>query len=111
MEGEDIVSVRYFSSYVKDYFLVIVCMQVYYYYCLYNITFALISLAEDLSFLFEKKDFKDRPRSTGTKSTLSLRLEQCPQQLNNPFNEYSKFDGKVWTINLFLFVFLQSLKN
>ncbi|KAF3848702.1 hypothetical protein F7725_015199 [Dissostichus mawsoni] len=35
-----------------------------------------------------------RPRRTGTKSTLSLRLEQCPQQLNNPFNEYSKFDGK-----------------
>ncbi|XP_030631308.1 target of rapamycin complex 2 subunit MAPKAP1 isoform X3 [Chanos chanos] len=50
--------------------------------------------AEDLSSLFERKDFKDRPRSTGTKSTLSLRLEQCPQQLNNPFNEYSKFDGK-----------------
>lgn len=51
--------------------------------------------AEDLGSLFEKRDFKDRPRSTGTKSTLSLRLEQCPQQLNNPFNEYSKFDGKV----------------
>uniref|UniRef100_A0A8C7DF48 Target of rapamycin complex 2 subunit MAPKAP1 n=1 Tax=Oncorhynchus kisutch TaxID=8019 RepID=A0A8C7DF48_ONCKI len=50
--------------------------------------------AEDLGSLFEKRDFKDRPRSTGTKSTLSLRLEQCPQQLNNPFNEYSKFDGK-----------------
>ncbi|XP_042158643.1 target of rapamycin complex 2 subunit MAPKAP1 isoform X1 [Oncorhynchus tshawytscha] len=50
--------------------------------------------AEDLGSLFEKNDFKDRPRSTGTKSTLSLRLEQCPQQLNNPFNEYSKFDGK-----------------
>uniref|UniRef100_A0AAR2J3L9 Target of rapamycin complex 2 subunit MAPKAP1 n=1 Tax=Pygocentrus nattereri TaxID=42514 RepID=A0AAR2J3L9_PYGNA len=49
---------------------------------------------DDLSSLFEKKDFKDRPRCTGTKSTLSLRLEQCPQQLNNPFNEYSKFDGK-----------------
>lgn len=57
--------------------------------------FIFIYLAEDLSFLFEKKDFKDKPRSTGTKSTLSLRLEQCPQQLNNPFNEYSKFDGKV----------------
>lgn len=49
---------------------------------------------EDLGSLFEKRDFKDRPKSTGTKSTLSLRLEQCPQQLNNPFNEYSKFDGK-----------------
>ena len=50
---------------------------------------------EDLGSLFEKRDFKDRPQKTGTKSTLSLRLEQCPQQLNNPFNEYSKFDGKV----------------
>uniref|UniRef100_A0A3B4YEB8 Target of rapamycin complex 2 subunit MAPKAP1 n=1 Tax=Seriola lalandi dorsalis TaxID=1841481 RepID=A0A3B4YEB8_SERLL len=49
---------------------------------------------EDLGTLFEKRDYKDRPRTTGTKSTLSLRLEQCPQQLNNPFNEYSKFDGK-----------------
>uniref|UniRef100_A0A669CWV8 Target of rapamycin complex 2 subunit MAPKAP1 n=1 Tax=Oreochromis niloticus TaxID=8128 RepID=A0A669CWV8_ORENI len=49
---------------------------------------------EDLGSLFEKRDFKDRPRTAGTKSTLSLRLEQCPQQLNNPFNEYSKFDGK-----------------
>uniref|UniRef100_A0A8C4SBZ0 Target of rapamycin complex 2 subunit MAPKAP1 n=1 Tax=Erpetoichthys calabaricus TaxID=27687 RepID=A0A8C4SBZ0_ERPCA len=49
---------------------------------------------EDFSSLFEKKDFKDKPVSTGKQSTLSLRLEQCPQQLNNPFNEYSKFDGK-----------------
>uniref|UniRef100_A0A7N9AR83 Target of rapamycin complex 2 subunit MAPKAP1 n=1 Tax=Mastacembelus armatus TaxID=205130 RepID=A0A7N9AR83_9TELE len=49
---------------------------------------------DDVGSLFEKRDFKDRPRSTGIKSTLSLRLEQCPQQLNNPFNEYSKFDGK-----------------
>ncbi|XP_023193717.1 target of rapamycin complex 2 subunit MAPKAP1 isoform X2 [Xiphophorus maculatus] len=50
--------------------------------------------AEDLGSLFEKRDYKDRPRTAGAKSTLSLRLEQCPQQLNNPFNEYSKFDGK-----------------
>ncbi|XP_008421292.1 target of rapamycin complex 2 subunit MAPKAP1 isoform X1 [Poecilia reticulata] len=50
--------------------------------------------AEDLGSLFEKWDYKDRPRTAGVKSTLSLRLEQCPQQLNNPFNEYSKFDGK-----------------
>ncbi|PWA15248.1 hypothetical protein CCH79_00020354 [Gambusia affinis] len=49
---------------------------------------------EDLGSLFEKRDFKDRLRTAGAKSTLSLRLEQCPQQLNNPFNEYSKFDGK-----------------
>nr|XP_061800754.1 target of rapamycin complex 2 subunit MAPKAP1-like isoform X4 [Nerophis lumbriciformis] len=49
---------------------------------------------EDLGSFFEKRDFKDRARSTCMKSTLSLRLEQCPQQLNNPFNEYSKFDGK-----------------
>lgn len=50
---------------------------------------------EDFGSLFEKRDFKERQRTSGTKSTLSLRLEQCPQQLNNPFNEYSKFDGKV----------------
>ncbi|XP_077354153.1 target of rapamycin complex 2 subunit MAPKAP1 isoform X3 [Festucalex cinctus] len=49
---------------------------------------------EDLGSFFEKRDFKDRMRSACVKSTLSLRLEQCPQQLNNPFNEYSKFDGK-----------------
>ncbi|XP_061732858.1 target of rapamycin complex 2 subunit MAPKAP1 isoform X2 [Nerophis ophidion] len=49
---------------------------------------------EDLGSFFEKRDFKDKQRSTCMKSTLSLRLEQCPQQLNNPFNEYSKFDGK-----------------
>ncbi|KAK5606036.1 Target of rapamycin complex 2 subunit mapkap1, partial [Crenichthys baileyi] len=49
---------------------------------------------EDLGSLFEKRDYKDRPQTRGAKSTLSLRLEQCPQQLNNPFNEYSKFDGK-----------------
>ncbi|MBN3279879.1 SIN1 protein, partial [Polyodon spathula] len=49
---------------------------------------------EDMGALFEKKDFKDRPAGCGKPSTLSLRLEQCPQQLNNPFNEYSKFDGK-----------------
>ncbi|XP_077441791.1 target of rapamycin complex 2 subunit MAPKAP1 isoform X3 [Vanacampus margaritifer] len=52
------------------------------------------SQSEDLGSFFEKRDFKDRLRSTCVKSTLSLRLEQCPQQLNNPFNEYSKFDGK-----------------
>ncbi|XP_041094442.1 target of rapamycin complex 2 subunit MAPKAP1-like [Polyodon spathula] len=51
---------------------------------------------EDMGALFEKKDFKDRPAGCGKPSTLSLRLEQCPQQLNNPFNEYSKFDGKVF---------------
>lgn len=54
-----------------------------------------VSLVEDFGSLFEKRDFKERQRTSGTKSTLSLRLEQCPQQLNNPFNEYSKFDGKV----------------
>ena len=56
-----------------------------------------LSLVEDFGSLFEKRDFKERQRTSGTKSTLSLRLEQCPQQLNNPFNEYSKFDGKVAT--------------
>lgn len=31
-----------------------------------------------------------------------MRLEQCPLQLNNPFNEYSKFDGKVSGPHVFL---------
>nr|XP_033817144.1 target of rapamycin complex 2 subunit MAPKAP1 isoform X2 [Geotrypetes seraphini] len=49
---------------------------------------------EELSSLFEKKNFKVKTLITGKQSVLSLRLEQCPLQLNNPFNEYSKFDGK-----------------
>uniref|UniRef100_A0A8C5WV62 Sin1 N-terminal domain-containing protein n=1 Tax=Laticauda laticaudata TaxID=8630 RepID=A0A8C5WV62_LATLA len=52
--------------------------------------------AEELSHLFEKKNFKVKPAHAPVKpSILSVRLEQCPLQLNNPFNEYSKFDGKV----------------
>ncbi|XP_062929482.1 target of rapamycin complex 2 subunit MAPKAP1 isoform X4 [Mobula hypostoma] len=50
--------------------------------------------AEELACLFEKKDFRAKPLNTATSSVLSVRLEHCPQQLNNPFNEYSKFDGK-----------------
>ncbi|CAI5794284.1 Hypothetical predicted protein [Podarcis lilfordi] len=51
--------------------------------------------AEELSLLFEKKNFRVKPQRAATKpSILSVRLEQCPLQLNNPFNEYSKFDGK-----------------
>ncbi|KAM3911934.1 target of rapamycin complex 2 subunit MAPKAP1 [Leptodactylus fuscus] len=49
---------------------------------------------EELSSLFEKKSFKEKPPPSGKPSILSVRLEQCPLQLNNPFNEYSKFDGK-----------------
>ena len=54
-----------------------------------------VAVVEDMSSLFEKRDLRNREQMSGSKSTLSLRLEQCPQQLNNPFNEYSKFDGKV----------------
>ncbi|XP_048822413.1 target of rapamycin complex 2 subunit MAPKAP1 isoform X3 [Lagopus muta] len=50
--------------------------------------------AEELSSLFEKKNFRVRSPCSGKQSILSVRLEQCPLQLNNPFNEYSKFDGK-----------------
>lgn len=50
--------------------------------------------AQELRSLFEKKSLKEKPPSSGKQSTLSVRLEQCPLQLNNPFNEYSKFDGK-----------------
>lgn len=45
--------------------------------------------------LFEKKNFRLKPPHAVKPSILSVRLEQCPLQLNNPFNEYSKFDGKV----------------
>lgn len=51
--------------------------------------------AQELRSLFEKKSLKEKPPSLGKQSILSVRLEQCPLQLNNPFNEYSKFDGKV----------------
>lgn len=51
--------------------------------------------AQELRSLFEKKSLKEKPPSSGKQSILSVRLEQCPLQLNNPFNEYSKFDGKV----------------
>ncbi|XP_029467353.1 target of rapamycin complex 2 subunit MAPKAP1 isoform X2 [Rhinatrema bivittatum] len=50
--------------------------------------------AEELSSLFEKKNFRIKASNSGKQSILSVRLEQCPLQLNNPFNEYSKFDGK-----------------
>ncbi|XP_062950155.1 target of rapamycin complex 2 subunit MAPKAP1-like isoform X2 [Cynocephalus volans] len=50
--------------------------------------------AQELKSLFEKKLLKEKPPSSGKQSILSVRLEQCPLQLNNPFNEYSKFDGK-----------------
>lgn len=50
--------------------------------------------ADDLSLLFEKKNFREKTPRSGKPSILSVRLEQCPLQLNNPFNEYSKFDGK-----------------
>ncbi|XP_069097864.1 target of rapamycin complex 2 subunit MAPKAP1 isoform X1 [Pleurodeles waltl] len=50
--------------------------------------------AEELSSLFEKKNFKAKTSTSSKQSILSVRLEQCPLQLNNPFNEYSKFDGK-----------------
>ncbi|XP_053551614.1 target of rapamycin complex 2 subunit MAPKAP1 [Bombina bombina] len=50
--------------------------------------------AEELSTFFEKKNFREKAANHGKQSILSVRLEQCPLQLNNPFNEYSKFDGK-----------------
>nr|XP_010300197.1 PREDICTED: target of rapamycin complex 2 subunit MAPKAP1-like [Balearica regulorum gibbericeps] len=53
--------------------------------------------AEELSSLFEKKNFRVKSPCSGKQSILSVRLEQCPLQLNNPFNEYSKFDGKFLT--------------
>lgn len=75
----------------------------------WHVVSQLLFIVDDLGSLFEKKDFKDRPRQSGVKSTLSLRLEQCPQQLNNPFNEYSKFDGKV--SDLFVTLYTASVRR
>ncbi|XP_021117717.1 target of rapamycin complex 2 subunit MAPKAP1 isoform X5 [Heterocephalus glaber] len=62
--------------------------------------------AQELKSLFEKKSLKEKPPSSGKQSILSVRLEQCPLQLNNPFNEYSKFDGKVvFSTQLFLLLY------
>ncbi|KAI2553907.1 MAPKAP1 isoform 8, partial [Pan troglodytes] len=44
--------------------------------------------AQELKSLFEKKSLKEKPPISGKQSILSVRLEQCPLQLNNPFNEY-----------------------
>ncbi|CAH6788947.1 Mapkap1 [Phodopus roborovskii] len=62
--------------------------------------------AQELKSLFEKKSLKEKPPSSGKQSILSVRLEQCPLQLNNPFNEYSKFDGKPMTALILLDTYL-----
>ncbi|XP_071947297.1 target of rapamycin complex 2 subunit MAPKAP1-like [Antedon mediterranea] len=48
--------------------------------------------AEDLNILFAKKEVL--PVITSGKSTLATQLEQFPHQTNNPFSEYSRYDGK-----------------
>ncbi|XP_033119134.1 target of rapamycin complex 2 subunit MAPKAP1-like isoform X2 [Anneissia japonica] len=48
--------------------------------------------AEDLNVLFAKKEVV--PPVKSVKSALAVQLEQFPNQTNNPFSEYSKFDGK-----------------
>ncbi|KAM4847567.1 target of rapamycin complex 2 subunit MAPKAP1 isoform X3 [Urocitellus parryii] len=63
--------------------------------------------AQELKSLFEKKSLKEKPPSSGKQSILSVRLEQCPLQLNNPFNEYSKFDGKFSADTTSLYVALR----
>ena len=44
---------------------------------------------------FERKELSPRPATvTSRKSALSLQLEEF-DQINNPFMEYAKFDGRV----------------
>ena len=44
---------------------------------------------------FERKEISPRPATvTSRKSALSLQLEEF-DQINNPFMEYAKFDGRV----------------
>jgi len=45
---------------------------------------------------FERKDLTPKPATpTSRKSALSLQLEEFDQNVNNPFMEYAKFDGRV----------------
>ena len=45
---------------------------------------------------FERKELVPRPASLSSrKSALSLQLEEFDQNVNNPFMDYAKFDGRV----------------
>jgi len=51
--------------------------------------------AEDLSDVFGKREVKQEKTKTVAVSQLSRQLEESIGKPNNPFLEYSKFDGEV----------------
>ena len=53
------------------------------------------SIGEDLSNVFAKREVKPAKSKTVTVSQLSRQLEESRGKPNNPFLEYSKFDGEV----------------
>ena len=55
-----------------------------------------IFLVEEYGEHFERKEVTPRPPTLSSrKSALSLKLEEFDQNVNNPFMEYAKFDGRV----------------
>ena len=59
---------------------------------IYNLCLFSVNEFEEL---FEKKEVARVVVTGKLKSALSLQLEQFDSTPNNPFMEYSKFDGKV----------------
>ena len=57
-------------------------------------------IEEDLSNVFAKREVKPVKSKTVTVSQLSRQLEESRGKPNNPFLEYSKYDGEVRTNQL-----------
>ena len=53
-------------------------------------------LEENLSQLFPYKSIEKIKEKNPKKSALSIQIERHPTIQNNPFNEYAKFDGRVY---------------
>lgn len=74
-----------------------------------NLVSFFVFSAEDLSDVFGKREVKQEKSKTVAVSQLSRQLEESIGKPNNPFLEYSKFDGEVsWEKS---FWFLVSLRD
>ena len=65
--------------------------------------------AEDLSDVFGKREVKQEKTKTVAVSQLSRQLEESLGKPNNPFLEYSKFDGEVSREKRFWFLCITCL--
>ena len=65
--------------------------------------------AEDLSDVFGKREVKQEKTKTVAVSQLSRQLEESLGKPNNPFLEYSKFDGEVSREKCFWFLCITCL--